>query len=118
MADILVVDDEPVNRMLVRAILTAHDVREADDAQSAIAQVRQAAPDLIILDVALPGVDGIELLKRLRRDEDCQSHILLYTATTPDETMRDIAALFSVRGFLPKPGDPRDTLRIVEEALA
>lgn len=118
MARILVVDDEPVNRLLIRSILTAHDVAEAADAESALAHVRDAKPDLIILDIAMPGVDGLEFLKRLRHVEGCEARVLLYTATTPDETMRGVADLFSVRGFLPKPGDPRDTLRIVDEALA
>ena len=118
MATILVVDDEATNRLLIRSILTLHDVREAEGAESAFAQLRASTPDLIILDVAMPVMNGFEFLKRLRTEMACEARVLLYTATRPDDTMRDIASTYRVSGFLPKPCDPRETIRIVEEALA
>jgi len=65
---ILVVDDEPPIRRFLRAALTAHNyhILEAANGQAALEAVIAARPDLIILDLGLPGIDGIEVTRRLR----------------------------------------------------
>jgi two-component system KDP operon response regulator KdpE len=65
---ILVVDDEPAIRRLLRTTFTAHgyEIEEAEDVASALRLVRLGDPDLIVLDLGLPGQDGIELIRTLR----------------------------------------------------
>jgi two-component system KDP operon response regulator KdpE len=65
---ILVVDDEPEIRRFLRATLNAqhHDVLEAANGAEALAQVRAALPDLLILDLGLPDIDGMEVTRRVR----------------------------------------------------
>ena len=67
-ARILVVDDESVNRRLMRAILEVHgyEVIEAADGPTALALIAGGALDLVLLDVMMPGIDGIEVCRRVR----------------------------------------------------
>lgn len=117
MATILVVDDDPANRFLLRSILHAHDVREAPSAADALRAVPSLNPDLIVLDLFMPEMSGAAFLKRLRSEIASDARVLLHTASTPDPAMRDVANLYKVTGFLPKPCEPEDVIRIVESAL-
>lgn len=69
MTTVAVVEDNADNRLLVRAILgEAYDVRELASGDAALAAFATAAPDLVLLDVSLPGLSGLEVLARLRAD--------------------------------------------------
>jgi len=69
MKNIAVVEDNPDNRLLVRVILESlYYVTEYEDGFSALAGLRQRRPDLVLLDVSLPEMDGTEVLRRIRAD--------------------------------------------------
>ena len=65
---VLVVDDEPPIRRFLRTSLSAqgNDIIEAEDGSKAIEDVRRRSPDLLVLDLGLPGIDGLEVIRRLR----------------------------------------------------
>jgi len=64
---ITVVEDNPDNRLLIRILLSdSYDVIECVDGFEAVAQIPQAPPSLVLLDVSLPGMDGLQVLKTLR----------------------------------------------------
>ena len=65
---VLVVDDEPPIRRFLRTSLTAqgYDIVEAEDGSKALEEVRRRSPDLLVLDLGLPGIDGLEVIRRLR----------------------------------------------------
>lgn len=66
---IAVVEDNPDNRLLLRVLLDEqYEILECVDGFEALRQIPSAAPDLILLDVSLPGMDGLEVLRRLRAD--------------------------------------------------
>ncbi|HZQ34291.1 MAG TPA: response regulator [Dehalococcoidia bacterium] len=67
MAHVLIVDDEPTIRRLVQTVLEleGHKVTTADDGQQALDRVGEQPPDVLVLDVRLPGIDGWEVLRRL-----------------------------------------------------
>src|SRR6185436_13914419 len=67
---ILIVDDNETNRDILEARLTAngYDVLHAEDGENALAVTRQQRPDLILLDIMMPKVDGIEVCRRLKSD--------------------------------------------------
>jgi CheY-like chemotaxis protein len=69
-ACILVVEDNETNLMIFRDILTAagHEVLEAVNADEAFAALRSKVPDLILMDIQLPGLDGIEIVRKLKED--------------------------------------------------
>jgi DNA-binding response OmpR family regulator len=80
MRRVLVVDDEPHIRAVLRGYLEAEDfdVVEAADGQTALDEVRAHSPDLVLLDVMMPGIDGLEVLRRLRTFSDV--FVILVTA--------------------------------------
>jgi two-component system, OmpR family, response regulator MprA len=79
-AVLLVDDDAPIRRMLARTLAAeGYDVAAAADGGSALAQVERSLPDVIVLDVAMPGLDGLAVTRRLRA-KGLQVPILLLTA--------------------------------------
>ena len=82
---VLVVDDEPPIRAIVRGFLEREGmiVAEAADGPSAVEQVRGFAPDVVVLDIMLPGFDGLEVLRRVRTFAD--PLVIFLTARTEDD---------------------------------
>lgn len=70
MSVILVVDDEPDLRFLLRRVFegAGHEVAEAGNGADALASIRRSPPDLVVTDVMMPVMDGVELIRRLRDD--------------------------------------------------
>jgi len=91
---ILVVDDEESLRDLVTTALefVGHEVTVAVDGLDALAKVTEVAPDLIVLDVNMPHVDGIEVCRRLRADGDTTPVIFLTARDTPADVVEGLAA--------------------------
>lgn len=116
-ATILVCDDDPSLRELVRAVLgPAYRFAEAADGLEALALARELRPDLVVLDVMLPGLSGIEVLEALRLDEELRSiPVVVITAWSHAEL--DAQGAGADR-FVSKPFDPDDLSRAVEELLA
>jgi DNA-binding response OmpR family regulator len=102
---ILVVDDEPPIRDLLRKFLSARDyqVRVAADGQQALALVDQKSPDLIVLDVNMPGMNGVEVLKRLRAKNYAGGVIFL--TSSQDETLLQEGLELGSVDILGKPVD-------------
>src|SRR3989441_12257245 len=102
---ILVVDDEPPIRELLRKFLTARDyqVRVASDGQQALALVDQKSPDIIVLDVHMPGMNGIEVLRRLRAKNYAGGVIFL--TSSQDETLLQEGLELGSVDILGKPVD-------------
>src|SRR5215208_5253511 len=116
MAKILVIDDEPSIVNLVRAYLKpeGYEVFTAMDGNSGLKAARSFQPDLIILDLMLPGMDGIELLSRLRRESDV--YVILLTAKT-EETDKVIGLSVGADDYVTKPFSPRELTARVKAAL-
>lgn len=88
---ILIVDDEPMTRNLLRLMLerVGFDISEAGDGQEALDMVAEKQPDLLILDVMMPHVDGITVCERLRAQaETAVLPIILLSARTSTEAVR------------------------------
>lgn len=69
MARIAVVEDNPDNRLLLQALLEdLHDLSEFENGADALAAFRDSPPDLVLLDISLPRMDGTEVLRRMRKD--------------------------------------------------
>lgn len=109
MARVLVVDDNPANSKLARVVLAAagHDVVTAGDADEALAAIGARAPDIILMDLQLPGMDGLELTRRLRADPATAAiPIVALTAyAMRGDEQRALEAGCS--GYLTKPIDTR-----------
>lgn len=116
MAKILVIDDEPSIVNLVTAYLKpeGYEVFTAMDGPSGLKAARSFKPDLIILDIMLPGIDGIELLSRLRRESDV--YVILLTAKT-EETDKIVGLSIGADDYVTKPFSPRELTARVKAAL-
>jgi two-component system alkaline phosphatase synthesis response regulator PhoP len=116
MAKILVIDDEPSIVNLVTAYLKpeGYEVFTAIDGPSGLKAARSFKPDLIILDIMLPGIDGIELLSRLRRESGV--YVILLTAKT-EETDKIVGLSVGADDYVTKPFSPRELTARVKAAL-
>lgn len=116
MTKILVIDDEPSITNLVGAYLKpeGYDVYTAADGNAGLKAARAYKPDLIILDYMLPGMDGIELLSRLRRESDV--YVIMLTART-DETDKIVGLSVGADDYVTKPFSPRELVARVKAAL-
>ena len=98
---VLIVDDHPSFRASARMLLECEGfvvVGEAEDGHSALRAVRELHPDLVLLDVQLPDIDGPEVAARLAAANGTSPAIIL----TSSRSLEDIGALSGVRGFIPK----------------
>ncbi len=116
MRQVLVVDDEPHIRTVLRGYLEAEGfaVSEAADGETAVRQVRQAAPDLVLLDVMLPGIDGLEVLRQLRTFSDV--YVILVTART-EEVDKLVGLGVGADDYVTKPFSPREVAARVKAVL-
>lgn len=105
MAKILVVDDEPFNLKLAQAVLAqaGHEVLTAGSGEEGVAAALAHAPDLVLMDVQMSGMDGIEALRRLRADpRSAALNIVAFTALVmKGDAQRMLAEGFD--GYLEKP---------------
>ncbi len=111
---VLVVDDSEVLRKIVSFNLTreGYQVDEAKDGREALEKLRQIKPDLVILDIMMPYVDGFEVLRSMRKDPEL-SHIpvIMLTAKGGEDDPKTALEL-GANGFLTKPFSP---LKLLEE---
>jgi DNA-binding response OmpR family regulator len=116
MRQVLVVDDEPHIRTVLRGYLEAEGfaVSEAADGEAAISQVRQYAPDLMLLDVMLPGIDGLEVLRRVRTFSDV--YVILVTARS-EEVDKLVGLGVGADDYVTKPFSPREVTARVKAVL-
>jgi DNA-binding response OmpR family regulator len=116
MSRILVVDDDPTVREVVVSYLKAerYEVDEAADGESALSSYGHARPDLVVLDVMLPGLDGLEVCNRLRASDDVP--IIMLTALG-DESDRVVGLELGADDYLTKPFSPRELVLRVASVL-
>src|SRR5688500_3148147 len=113
---ILVVDDEPPILDLIASYLRADgfNVHTAQDGPSALAQARALRPDLIVLDVMLPGMDGMEVCRRIQQEFDV--YILMLTARA-EEIDKIVGLSVGADDYLTKPFSPRELVVRVKAIL-
>jgi len=120
MAAILVVDDRAINREFLATLLgyVGHDVIEAADGVEAHGKARELRPDLIVTDVLMPNMDGVELADRVHDDPDIASTpIIFYTATYRVPEASVLAESCRVFAVIAKPAEPQTILDAVAAAL-
>ncbi len=117
MTRILVIDDDSTIRQVVGLVLSdeGYDVAEASNGLSALRSIDQDPPDLILLDMKMPGMDGWEFSKRYRSEFDHPAPIIVFTAAT-DTAERGLAA--GAQLALSKPFDLDELLTGVSTVLA
>ena len=116
---ILVCDNEEVLRGLVRASLDGNGYRlvEARDGDEAVEQARLVRPDLILLDMMMPGRTGLEVLAELRTDPELEAIPVVMLTARAQVTDREAASFAGANRFLAKPFSPLELNCLVKELL-
>ncbi len=118
---ILIVDDEEHILLLVRAILEKEgfQIETAEDGKQGIAKVKAFKPDLVLIDMMMPGMSGRELCEKLREDTETKDvRIVFLTVARFSETGKDVLKKHDVKDYITKPFDNEDLVKRVRKALA
>jgi two-component system cell cycle response regulator DivK len=117
---ILVVEDNEKNRKLVRDVLTfkGYSIVEADNGEDGVRLAGERLPKLILMDIQLPGIDGIEALRRIRANETTRAiPIIAVTASAMDRDRQQIMAA-GFDGYQSKPLNVKEFMAAVQAILA
>src|SRR5262249_46349395 len=114
---ILIADDESSIRLLVRETLGADEYRilEVADGTSALQAARTESPNLLVLDVSMPQVDGVEVCRQLRTDPTTRALPIIILSAKGQETDRQRGLDAGANAYLSKPFSPLQLLRLVEQ---
>lgn len=118
MAKILIVDDAAFMRMMVKDTLTKGgytDIVEAVDGADAVAKFKETSPDLVIMDITMPNMDGLEALKAIKA-ENGGANIVMCSAMGQESMVID-AIKSGAKDFIVKPFKPDRILKTVESIL-
>ena len=120
MCKILVVDDERALRLLITGTLEIGDfnIVEAENGIEALELVNRERPDLIILDVMMPGMTGYEVCKRIKTNPDIADTKVLILTAKGQQTDKEAAWEAMADFYLDKPFSPMKLLSMVEEILS
>jgi two-component system response regulator MtrA len=117
---VLIADDDEDILALVRATIerSGHEVMTVADGEAALSAMAERRPDLAVLDVAMPELDGLEVLRRLRADDETRDLpvILLTAQAQAADVERGFAT--GASAYVRKPFSPRDLATRVDELLA
>ena len=120
MTRILIADDNPQNRYLLETVLKGdgYDVIPAGNGADALDLARKTPPDLVITDILMPGMDGFDLCRRWKRDEQLRDiPLIFYTGQYTDHRDEKFALSLGAERFIIKPHEPEGLLRVVREVL-
>jgi two-component system cell cycle response regulator DivK len=116
---VLVVDDNPTNLKLIAYLLQAkgYEVRTAIDAESALHEVQTVRPALILMDLQLPGMDGLELTRRLKAAPETRDIVVIAVTAYAMKGDEERARAAGCDGYIPKPVDTRALPKIVAQHI-
>jgi two-component system, chemotaxis family, chemotaxis protein CheY len=119
MASILVVDDSTTMRQMVAFTLTSagHEVVEAPDGNKALGFAKQRKFDLVITDVNMPGMNGIDLVQSLRGLPDCKFIPILVLTTEAGDELKQKGKSAGATGWIVKPFNPEVLLDTLKKVL-
>lgn len=120
MKKVLIADDEPSLRLLVHATLESDDyeILEAKDGLEALEVAQREMPELVILDVQMPGLDGFEVCRRLKNDEKTKNMMVVMLTSKSQATDREMGARVGANEYFTKPFSPLELMELVEKVLA
>ena len=116
---ILIVEDNDKNRKLVRDVLTfkGYETIESETGEEGVRLAKEVRPSLVLMDIRLPGIDGVEALRRLRAEETTQAiPVLAMTASVMSEDRQKIMAA-GFDGYQSKPINVTDFVTAVAQLL-
>ncbi|HIV76210.1 response regulator [Sphingomonas yabuuchiae] len=119
-ASILTVDDSASLRMAIRIALTGagYTVTEAADGAEGLAKATATRFDLIVTDLNMPNMDGLEMIRALRQQPAQAGVPIIFLTTESDDSMKAQAKAAGATGWLVKPFQPEQLIRVAQKVLA
>lgn len=119
MARILIVDDSPTDVQALRVMLekSGHTVSECTNGNDALSRVKQEKPDVVIMDVVMPGINGFQATRSLSKDPDTAKIPVVVVSSKNQETDRVWALRQGAREYLVKPVKESDLLGKIKAVL-
>ena len=116
---ILVVEDNKLNMKLVRGLIKIgkYHMLEANDAESGIQLIREQQPDLVLMDIQLPGMDGLSATKIIKEDPDLKDIPIVALTSYAMQGDKEKALAAGCTGYIAKPIDTRKFLETVSQYL-
>jgi two-component system, chemotaxis family, chemotaxis protein CheY len=119
MTTILLVDDDPVNQRIMDYILRkgGYTVRLAGNGVEGLAALAEMPVELVILDNAMPGMDGLSMLRHVRADPATRSVPVIMLTSSGDDCVFEEAEGEHIQGYLTKPSSSRTILALIRQVL-
>src|SRR6516162_11445 len=116
---ILVVEDQPDNRQIIRDMLapTDYEITEAENGEEALAAIAKQRPDLILMDVQLPIMDGYTATRRIKADPALRSIPIIAVTSYALDGEKNITKAAGCDDYVPKPYSPRELLAKIRQHL-
>jgi two-component system, cell cycle response regulator DivK len=116
---ILVVEDQPDNRQIIRDMLapTDHEITEAENGEEALAAIAKQRPDLILMDIRLPIMDGYQVTRQIKADPATRSIPIIAVTSHALDGEEQTARAAGCDGYVPEPYSPRQLLAKVRHYL-
>ena len=120
MARILIVDDSPTEVKKISGLLTknGHEVLSADNGSDGVAIARSEQPDLVLMDVVMPGLNGFQATRQLTRAPETASIPVIIVTTKDQETDRVWGTRQGAKGYLVKPVNEDDLIKTINSLIA
>jgi len=119
MANVLIVDDSPTEIHVLQGILqkNGHTVESVMSAEEGIAKAKAMKPDLILMDVVMPGMNGFQATRAISKDPETQHIPIIIVSTKDQETDRVWGMRQGAKDYISKPVDEADLLNKINSAL-
>ena len=119
MARILIVDDSPTEMYKLTGMLEkhGHEVLKAENGADGVALARQEHPDLVLMDIVMPGLNGFQATRQLSKDPETQGVPVIVVTTKDQETDMVWATRQGAKGYLTKPVDEDALIKKIKENL-
>ena len=119
MPRVLIVDDSPTEIVKLRQILSKHgyDVLTADSGEQGMEMVRAEHPDVVLMDIVMPGLNGFQATRQLSRDPATSAVPVIIVTTKDQETDRMWGQRQGAKGYLTKPVDGKLLIKTIESVL-
>ena len=120
MARILIVDDSPTEVKKISSLLEKHnhEVLTADNGADGVAKARAESPDLVLMDVVMPGLNGFQATRQLTRSSDTSDIPVVIVTTKDQETDRVWGTRQGAKGYLVKPVKEDELIKTINDLLA
>ncbi|MBN1794631.1 MAG: response regulator [Candidatus Omnitrophica bacterium] len=118
-ARILIIDDSPTVREKISSLLAeeGYEVFAEGNAAKAIESIKEIRPDLVILDIMMPEMDGYTLLRHIRKEKAFAALPVLMLSAKEEEGMKDLFSLEGISGYMQKPFQDEDLIDLIDKTL-